>query len=579
MSIAEKYKKNIFYKTFNKSRLIYFRILSFIQIKIIQIKPFLKFFPFFIKNGPKKTFKKIKRFLEENKKNKIKYKDWFKKNSPTEIELLEQKEKSKKLKYKPKISIILPTYNTPINFLTECIDSVINQTYPHWELCIADDNSKKIEVIELIKNYLKKDNRIKCVFRKENGHICKSSNSALKITTGDFIGLLDHDDLLLPNALYETAILLNEDREIDFIYSDEDKLSEIEKKPTEPYLKNDWSIDKLFSFMYVGHFSVYKKEIIKKVNGFTIGTQGAQDYDLLLKSLKFIKNPKHLPQILYRWRKHPESTAMTLSAKPYAIIAGAKVLQKRLKDYVDSNFKIKDTTFGFYYISFKEIEKKSVDIFLNKNLLNSKTTKIIKENLDKKINNIIYFDSIENLNDLIKKNNGKYLLICNSNIFKIDSKKELINFIGYSNTKNVGFVGPKILTKNNLINGSGLVYYKDKFRIIFNKNTDSVGYSNNLTTQSNTTAITKDLFCIRRDVFEKEVKSFNEKLPNSYLIEACVNSKENNIRTVFFPQLKIFASKIRNLDLENKEIGSRIKMDFYLNPKIKINKYNQFLLK
>lgn len=580
MSIPNKYKKNIFYKFFNKTRLGCFKILSFFQIKIIQLKPILKFFPYLIKNGPKKTLHKIKKIFKKDLNDTVKYEDWFKKNSPTEAELIKQKEKSDKLKYKPKISIILPTYNTPINFLTKCIESVINQTYPYWELCIADDNSKNTEVINLIKNYLKKDNRIKCTFRKKNGHICKSSNSALKISSGEYVGLLDHDDLLLPNALYEIVKILNKDKTIDFIYSDEDKLHENGKVPTDPHLKNNLSLDKLFSFMYIGHLSIYKKNILSKVKGFTIGTQGAQDYDLLLKSLKYIKNPKHLTEILYRWRKHPDSTSMTLKAKPYAIVAGAKVLQKRLKNYIGSiNFKIVDTTLGFYYISFNEIEEKSVDIFINKNLKNSNTKKIIYKTLDREINTLVFFDSVKELNNLIKVNNGKYLLIINRNIKKIVSKKDLINFIGYTNIKKVGFVGPKILIKNNIINGSGLVYYKNKFKIILNKNSDSYGYSNNLITQSNTTAITDDFFCIRRIIFENEILSFNEKLINSYLVEACIKSNKNNIRTVFFPQLKIFSDKIKKLNLHDIEMTSIINKDFYLNPKIKINSNNQFLLK
>ncbi|WP_200929943.1 glycosyltransferase family 2 protein [Nostoc piscinale] len=186
------------------------------------------------------------------------------------------------LTYKPLISIVMPVFNTPANFLREAIDSVLNQVYSYWELCIADDASTDNQIRQILEDYSSKDSRIKVVFRNENGHISRCSNSALELATGEFISLLDHDDILTPDALYEVALLLNQHPDADMIYSDEDKMAE-NGKLQDPFFKPDWCPDSFLSRMYTCHLGTYRRELVEKIGGFRVGYEGSQDYDLVLR--------------------------------------------------------------------------------------------------------------------------------------------------------------------------------------------------------------------------------------------------------------------------------------------------------
>ncbi|RUM44595.1 MAG: glycosyltransferase family 2 protein [Hydrogenimonas sp.] len=236
------------------------------------------------------------------------------------------------LKHYPLISIIMPTFNTQKEYLTKAITSVINQTYPHWELCIADDASTNEETLKVLRKFEKKDRRIKVVYRKENGHISIASNSALEISHGTWVTFLDHDDMLPPHALYEIARTINEKPEAKLIYSDEDKVDENDKRHT-PHFKSDWNPDMFFSQNYITHLCAIDKTIIDKIGGFRKGVEGSQDYDLILRSLHFINDHEiiHIPKILYHWRATTNSTALTPDAKNYTTQAGIKALQ----DYFD----------------------------------------------------------------------------------------------------------------------------------------------------------------------------------------------------------------------------------------------------
>lgn len=228
----------------------------------------------------------------------------------------------------PKISILLPTYNTDGTLLKECIESVIAQTYVNWELCIADDASPDPFVAKIIDSYASKDNRIKYTVRAKNGHISRCSNSALALATGDYCALLDHDDLLATNALLHVAIAINENNGCKIIYSDEDKI-DINGMRFEPHFKSDWNPELFYSQNYVSHLGVYQTSLLKKVKGFRTGVEGSQDYDLMLRCLEHVE-PKqivHIPHILYHWRVLEGSTAMAAGEKSYTSDAGVKALK------------------------------------------------------------------------------------------------------------------------------------------------------------------------------------------------------------------------------------------------------------
>jgi glycosyltransferase involved in cell wall biosynthesis len=234
----------------------------------------------------------------------------------------------------PTVSVVMPTYNTNPEWLREAIDSVLNQIYPYWELCIADDASTAPHVREILEQYRALDTRIRVVYRTVCGHISAASNSALGLATGDFVALLDHDDVLPEHALYHVASSIQKNTDAIILYSDEDKLAE-DGSRTEPHFKSDWNPDLLFSQNYICHLCVIKRSILQKIRGFRTGVEGSQDHDLILRCLPHVKDSQiiHIPKILYHWRIHPQSTAQSVACKSYTSDAGIRALA----DYFNEN--------------------------------------------------------------------------------------------------------------------------------------------------------------------------------------------------------------------------------------------------
>ncbi|VWX60525.1 Chondroitin synthase [Burkholderiales bacterium 8X] len=232
---------------------------------------------------------------------------------------------------KPLISVVMPTYNPNPAWLKEAIESVRAQIYPNWELCIADDASPSQEVRDILRDYAASDERIKVVFRPKNGHISASSNSAIEQVSGDWIALMDHDDLLPAHALYWAAQCIADHPDVRLIYSDEDKIDENGHR-FGPYFKCDWNIDLFRSQNMFSHLGVLSTSLVREVGGFRVGLEGSQDWDLVLRCVERIEpsQVRHLPRVLYHWRVHGESTAKSMDAKPYAAIAGERALNEHL---------------------------------------------------------------------------------------------------------------------------------------------------------------------------------------------------------------------------------------------------------
>ncbi|MGN0495215.1 MAG: glycosyltransferase [Lachnospiraceae bacterium] len=231
--------------------------------------------------------------------------------------------------YNPMISVLVPVYNVLDKHLVPCIESVLNQIYTNWELCLVDDASTWGNVKKTLKGY-ENHERIKVIYREENGHISRATNSALEIATGEFVAFLDCDDLLSPNALYEVVKKLNEDASLDFIYSDEDKIDDDGNNRHMPHFKPDWSPDTLLSMMYTCHLGVYRRTILNKIGGFRVGYEGAQDYDMTLRFVEQTNKIGHISKILYHWRERAESTAGASDAKPYIIEANKRAKEDAL---------------------------------------------------------------------------------------------------------------------------------------------------------------------------------------------------------------------------------------------------------
>jgi len=238
------------------------------------------------------------------------------------------KTESTNFSLQPLISVVMPTYNTNPELLRQTIQSVRNQLYPHWELCIADDFSTNAQVREVIKAEAKEEPRIRFVFRAANGHISEATNSALELATGSYIAFLDHDDLLSENALFEVVKVINNNPDVGIIYSDEDKINEDDCR-YDPYFKPDWNPDLFLGQNFINHLSVYKLELIKKIGGLRVGFEGAQDWDLAFRVIEQIEdnNIVHIPKILYHWRATPTSTAKNITQKDYINKAQGKVLE------------------------------------------------------------------------------------------------------------------------------------------------------------------------------------------------------------------------------------------------------------
>ncbi|WP_293251291.1 MULTISPECIES: glycosyltransferase [unclassified Microcoleus] len=229
----------------------------------------------------------------------------------------------------PKISVVMPVYNPQIDFLESAIDSVINQVYQNWELCIADDRSTDAAVAETLKNWAEKDDRIRITFRTENGNISAATNSAAALVTGDIILFLDNDDELTPDALGEVALYFAAHPTTDFLYSDDDKI-DTKGHRFAPQFKPQWSPELLLSYMYLGHLCAVRKHIFEEIGGLRIGFEGSQDYDFALRATEICRHVAHLPLVLYHWRTAPGSTAVSGAAKPASFAAGQKAIQDAL---------------------------------------------------------------------------------------------------------------------------------------------------------------------------------------------------------------------------------------------------------
>ena len=233
---------------------------------------------------------------------------------------------------KPLISVIMPVYNPRPAWLIAAIESVRRQIYPDWELCIADDASTDAAIRPILERYAKADRRIRVVFRETNGHISAASNSALNLARGDWVALLDHDDLLAEPALFWVAEAAGRHPEAQLIYSDEDKIDAAGRR-CDPYFKCDWNLDLFYSHNLFSHLGVYRAALVRQIGGFREGFEGSQDYDLALRCIERLGPDAihHIPRVLYHWRVHKESTAHDAAAKPYAMLAGERALNEHFR--------------------------------------------------------------------------------------------------------------------------------------------------------------------------------------------------------------------------------------------------------
>ena len=441
------------------------------------------------KNGWKATFAEMKRYMVMGTLAEPEdiYQKWIAANEPTEEELEEQR--NHKFEHNPKISIIIPMYNTPVKFFGELVDSLINQTYTNWELCLADGSNK--ENPEL-KDIYSKDSRIKYKFIGENKGISGNTNEALALATGDFIGLLDHDDILPIFSLYEVVKCINEHPEVEFIYTDEDKFEEVGGKRYDPYFKSDFGPDTLRANNYICHFSVFRKDLMEKLGGFRSEFDGAQDYDILLRMSEIAKHIYHIPKILYHWRVHELSTAKAgAHAKPYAYEAGKKAVQAHidrlgLKGTVEAG-----NTLGTYRVKYEVIGNPKVSIIIPnkdyastlkvclKSIIKLTTYKnyeiIVVENNSTEDETFEYYKKIDGKDNIkvvyypekvfnysaiinfgVRNCTGDYVIQLNNDT-ELLTPNWLQEMLGFAQREDVGAVGVKMYYPDRTIQHAGII--------------------------------------------------------------------------------------------------------------------------
>lgn len=493
------------------------------------------------------------------------------------------------LKYQPLISIVMPVYNTPEQFLRAAIQSVLNQSYTHWELCIADDASTKPHVKKILEEYVTEDSRIKAVLRNQNGHISRASNSALQLATGEFISLLDHDDLLTVDALYEVVKLLNQHPDADMIYSDEDKVNE-QNDFSLPCYKPDWCPDSFLSRMYTCHLGTYRRSLVNEIGGFRDAYNGSQDYDLVLRITEKTNKIFHIPKILYHWRFHSESASASKDAKPYAYEAAVRAITDAIHRRGEPGQVIPHQNLpGHYTVRYAINSEKLVSIIIPTrdfgSLLNLclysiftqtlypnyevvvidngsvelETTQIIERwrtqqptkfksyRLDLPFN----YSRLNNFG--VEKAQGDYLLFLNNDT-RILHGDWLNAMIEQAQRKSVGAVGCLLMYPDNSVQNSGFIlgvngiashaYKGISNAVVQYDDLVHIGFTNNVS------AVTGACLMCRREVFAS-IGGFDENLPIVYGdVDLCLKMIAKGYQNVYISHAKVLHQELQGWAFE-----------------------------
>jgi GT2 family glycosyltransferase len=506
------------------------------------------------------------------------------------------------LAIKPLISVIMPTYNSNIVWLKEAIESVRAQIYSNWELCIADDNSSTPEVLKLLSEYTKLDPRIKVTYRGENGHISAASNTALESAKGEFVGLLDHDDVLSKHALYWLIEAINKNPEASMFYSDEDKM-DFEGRRLSPYFKSDWNLDLFYSHNMFSHLGVYRKSVLDKIGGFRVGYEGSQDYDLALRAFEVVGSEGivHIPKILYHWRIHNQSTAGGAEAKPYAMIAGERAINDHFaRTGVQGS--VKFTGYGYQpkYIIPSPAPLVSIIIptrngfSLLKNCLESIFKKtnysnyeiIIVDNRSDDPNLLAYLDELES-NLLIKKiiydnefnysainnfainfSNGSIIALLNNDV-EVISENWLSEMVSHAIRPGIGAVGAKLIYPNNTIQHAGVILgvggIANHAHRHFPKN--HPGYFSRASLVNCFSAVTGACLVVSKDLYASVGGLNEDELAISFNdIDFCLKLNKSGLRNLFTPYAILYhhESATRGYDNDPIKISRLIKEEEYM---------------
>lgn len=535
----------------------------------------LRAFAFLRVNGLKATLRRIKnRRLSTVASNLGKLQEIANRYYISEADRKKQEKQS--FPRNIKFSVLVPLYNTSDKFLREMIESVQNQTYFNWELCLADgSDDEHTEVGSTVSEYVKKDARIKYKKLEKNLGISENTNACIEMATGDYIALFDHDDLLHPSALYEVMCAICE-QDADYVYTDEITFSNEPSDGSNPHFKPDYSPDTLRSYNYICHFSVFSRELLDKVGYFNSEFDGSQDYDLILRLTEKAKKVVHIPKTLYYWRAHQNSVAQDIGAKPYTLDAAKRALSAHLErlglkgEVTDS---VMPTTYRIKYeiennplvsilipnynhidelkVCLDSIREKSTygnyEIIIIENNSDEETFKYYDSlKSDERIKVVVYhpeggfnYSAINNFGAKYAK--GDYLLLLNNDI-EILTPSWIEEMLMFCQRKDVGAVGAKLYYPDDTIQHAGVIIglggvagHSHKY---FPR--EHCGYAYRLTIAQNMSCCTAACLLVKKSVFD-EVGGFDEKFAVAFNdVDLCMKIRDKDYLIVFTPYAEMY---------------------------------------
>jgi len=519
-----------------------------------------------------------------NKRNQVPTEESAKPITDTTFNFTSQKRKVQenyKFSKKTKISIVTPLYNTPEKFLHEMIDSVRMQTYSNWELCLADGSDAKHEYVgEICAMHSKEDVRIKYTKLEKNGGISYNSNQAIKLSTGEYIGLLDHDDILHPAVLFEVMKEIC-DRDADYIYTDEVIFEENPLTPKLMHCKPDFSIDNLRANNYICHFSCFRKKLLDEAGLYNPECDGSQDHDMAIRIAEVSKIISHIPMFLYYWRSHEESVAGAkgVGAKSYAIKAAKKAVQDHLdrvglkgviEDAISpeaSIYRVKYKIKGTPLISIAILSKDNTDnlkrclgsIFSMSTYKNIEI--IIAENNSLKAETFEYYGQLENNpqikiitckgewnysklnNAAVEASYGEFVMLLDNNV-EVISPEWIEEMLMFAQRADVGAVGAKLYYPEGKIKHAGYILNSGPHGVVehmfHNSHKNEDGYMGRLRYAQNVSAVSSICMMLRREVFE-ETHGLDEKLELAYSdVDLCLKIRKKGYLNVFTPFAELY---------------------------------------
>ena len=532
-------------------------------------------------SGPVGVFDRL-RGLMESDEHDARYRRWISEHTPSKETLVEMRRESAQLAYRPRISVITPVYNTDPAWLRASIESMRSQAYENWELCLADDGSTARGTLEVLEEY-EGDPRIRIARLPGNNGISMASNAALEMASGEFIVTLDHDDELAPEALYEVVQLLNRTPDVDFVYSDEDKLGPAGER-CDPYFKPDWSPEHFRSCMYTCHLLVLRTSLVRELGGFRRGFEGSQDYDLVLRVIERTDRIHHIPKILYHWRKTPGSTASSGLAKTWAIDAGERALQSHVERSGLDAVVLHGPAPGLYRVRHRIIGKPLVSILvpsagptrvigdrtidLLANCVRSIVKKTTYENYELLIADdgelpeatAAYLDSVKGmtirrlhfaqpqgfnfarkLNFIGSHAKGEHLLLLNDDT-EVISGEWIEAMLEYSQQEAIGAVGGKLLYPDGRIQHIGVVMGVSGMAAhAFHGHPGSTpGYGASAWIVRNYSVVTAACMMTRRELFDR-LGGFNERFRLDFNdTDYCLRLRQAGYRLIYTPYAELY---------------------------------------